>query len=469
VQLRDGEDAAAVAAEHHTNNGAQVEHVYATAIDGYGAAMSDQAAAAVAADPRVVSVVRDRRVHVAAETIPTGVGRSDAVGLGTVLGGTSKSVDADIAIVDTGIDLNQVDLNARAGTNCVSPGAAPQDGFGHGTHVAGIAAAKDDGNGVVGVAPGARVWAVKVLGNDGYGTWQGVACGLDWVAANAATIHVANLSLAGSGSNSTCTGSRGGNADVLHEAVCGAVAAGVTVVVAAGNESQDASNVIPAAYDEVITVSALGDSDGRAGGLGAKACGEIDDAMTSFSNYGPAVDMIAPGACILSTRSGGGTVVMSGTSMAAPHVAGAAADYLVGHPGATPAQVKAALRANGNTGWTGDKDAFKEPLLDLTFLGGSGPPTPPPSGGGVAPPTISASGTPGTWNKAKSSKVDLTWTGASTPKVEIRRDGALIITKKNNGAYTDKFNNKIGAGQTRTYNVCETGGSVCSADVVVKF
>ncbi len=153
------------------------------------------------------------------------------------------------------------------------------------------------------------------------------------------------------------------------------VAAGVTAVVAAGNESQDAAHEIPAAYPEVITVSAYADYDGRPGGVGSGDCGfpEVDDTMAFFSNFGSAVDIAAPGVCITSTvprfydRSG--YFVASGTSMASPHVAGAAALYIARHPYASPAGVRAALVAMAEPGpLPEDPDSFPEGLLNVRPL-----------------------------------------------------------------------------------------------------
>jgi subtilisin len=139
--------------------------------------------------------------------------------------------------------------------------------------------------------------------------------------------------------------------------------------VAAGNDSADASTSTPAAYDEVVTVSALADFDGQAGGGAPSTCrADEDDTFASFSNFGDDVDVIAPGVCITSTWMGGGYDTISGTSMAAPHVAGGAALYAATHPSATPAQVKAALIGSGSSDWdaSDDPDGTQEPLLDVS-------------------------------------------------------------------------------------------------------
>jgi subtilisin family serine protease len=219
---------------------------------------------------------------------------------------------------------------------------------------------------VVGVAPGARVWPVRVLNKNGRGTASDVICGIDYVTANAGEIEVASMSLGGPGTDGTCGET---NRDAMHQAICASVAAGVTYVVAAGNQSEDAANSVPAAYDEVITVSALADFNGQPGGGAAATCrNDQDDTFADFSNFGADVDLIAPGVCILSTWKGGGYNTISGTSMATPHVSGAAALYKANHPDASPAAVKAALQAAGNTNWiwpSQDSDGIQEKLVNV--------------------------------------------------------------------------------------------------------
>jgi subtilisin len=359
VTLKAG-DPDTVAREHTQRQGASVDHVYRYALHGYSAHMSAAAAARVAADSRVAAVVQDRTVSASAQIVPPGIDRVDADVSGAAAGNGSGAVDVDIAIIDTGIDPKHRDLNVVGGVNCIPGGLSYNDLYGHGTHVAGIAAAKDNRIGVVGVAPGARLWAVRVLNSQGSGTTASIVCGIDWVTQHASTIEVANMSLGGPGPEGSCTD--GG----LREAICRSTAAGVTYVVAAGNSSADAQSFVPATYDEVITVSAITDFDGKPGGLGAPTCAiGTDDTFAFFSNFGPDVDIAAPGVCVLSTWRGGGYNTISGTSMASPHVAGAAALYKSTHPAASPSDVKAALVAAGSFDWTGDPDATQEPLLNV--------------------------------------------------------------------------------------------------------
>lgn len=367
VTLEPGHNPKKEAARLSEQHGGRARHVYEHALRGFSFEASEQAAASLARNPKVRSVVADRRVAVAAQVTPTGIERIDGPLSGTISGNGSGSVDVDVAVIDTGIDVDHPDLNVVGGRNC-SKGSSFDDGNGHGTHVAGTVGAKDDGAGVVGVAPGARLWAVRVLDNRGSGSWSSVICGVDYVTGNASTIEVANMSLGGSGSEGSCTD--GG----LHEAICRSVKAGVTYVVAAGNSARDAKGDVPASYDEVITVSALADFDGKPGGGGAATCRmDVDDTLADFSNFGADIDLIAPGVCIHSTWTGGGYNTISGTSMASPHVAGAAALYKSDHPGASPAAVQSALGDLGNLDWNhaDDPDGTKETLLKVGALVGT--------------------------------------------------------------------------------------------------
>ena len=227
-------------------------------------------------------------------------------------------MDVDVAVIDTGIDLDHPDLNVVGGTNCVSffsaCGSGGDDGNGHGTHVAGTIGALDNEIGVVGVAPGARLWAVRVLNNNGTGTTSQIIAGMDWVTARASTIEVANMSISGGGSTS------------LDSAANRMADAGVAVAVAAGNNDADASGYSPARATKVLTVSAIADYDGLPGGLGqppSNFCLDQDDTLADFSNWGSTIEIAAPGCRILSTYLSGGYAWINGTSMASPHVAGA--------------------------------------------------------------------------------------------------------------------------------------------------
>jgi subtilisin len=319
--------------------GFRARHRYERALRGFSAKLAPGQVRALRADPRIAAVVPDRRVEAlgavalaAGDDAPAGVRRIRA-GSGTLV---RQASDVGVAVIDTGIDLDHPDLNAAHGKNCVSATASADDDEGHGTHVAGTIAARNDGAGVVGVAPGTRLYAVKVLDATGSGTWSQVICGIDWVATNAAAlgIKVANMSLGGPGSNDRNCGLTDG--DPLHQAICRLTQAGVLTVAAAGNDGWDIGDSppdAPASYPEVLTVTAIADTDGVGGAAGpAPSCSasDADDRYASFSNYATraadAAHMIAaPGVCIRSTLPGGGYGTASGTSMASPHVAGAVA------------------------------------------------------------------------------------------------------------------------------------------------
>lgn len=320
-------------------------------------------------DPRVEFVSEDRYVSIEAESLPTGVNRVNAENK------SNKGAGVHVAVIDTGIDTGHTDLhdNIAGGKNC-STGSSYRDQNGHGTHVAGTIAAIDNDRGVVGVAPSAKLWSVRVLDRNGSGTWSSVICGVDFVTSkapkNGGPITVANMSLGGGGTSDNNCGNS--NNDALHKAICKARDAGVTFVVAAGNSGTNASQSVPAAYDDaVITVSALADSDGKAGGVGGATSYGADDIFASFSNYGSPVDIAAPGVDIYSTWLSGRYKTISGTSMATPHVAGAAALYIATHPGALWAEVKNALVGAGESlgsGHTDPSGRHPEPVLRADSL-----------------------------------------------------------------------------------------------------
>ncbi len=337
-----------VAEEHARRYGATVSKIYRSALKGYAATIPDSRLASLRADSRVDFVAPDTKVSTF-DSAGTGIGRVRAVDK------ANNGTGVNVAVIDTGIDLDHPDLAANivGGTNCSKGNRGVYDDVnGHGTHVAGVIAAADNGAGVVGVAPEAKLWAVRVLDSGGSGSTSDVICGIDYVdsksPAKGGPITVANMSLGGWGSDDGNCGAT--NADAMHAAICRAVSDGVTFVVAAGNGMTDVNRIWPASYDEVLTVSALGDSDGAPCSGGAATAHSADDTFATFSNYAmSAADrahlIAAPGVGIYSTYKGGGYATLNGTSMASPHVAGAAALYVAAHPGATPAQVGSALRA----------------------------------------------------------------------------------------------------------------------------
>ncbi|MDT3397491.1 S8 family peptidase [Streptomyces sp. B1866] len=307
--------------------GGTIRRTYEAALNGYAVRLTAGQARRLAADPAVDQVVQDTAVSLdATQTSPPswGLDRVDQAGLpldGAYTYPDGAGAGATVYVIDTGVRISHSDLGGRAvdGYDAVDGDTVAQDGHGHGTHVATTAAGT-----AYGVAKAAKVVAVRVLDNNGSGTTSGVIAGIDWVTRNHRGPSVANLSLGGSASTA------------LDNAVRNSVASGVTYAVAAGNSSADASRYSPARVTEAITVGATTSSD----------------AKSSFSNYGPVLDLFAPGSGITAGWNTGDTATntISGTSMASPHVAGAAAVYLADHPAATPAQVSAALVSGATSG-----------------------------------------------------------------------------------------------------------------------
>jgi subtilisin len=349
--------------------GARVPRIFDSVIHGFTAIVPNkQVIDVLAKDPRVAYIEQDQRVQ-AFQTLPTGINRVDADLSPARSGDGSGSVNVDIAIIDTGIDLSHPDLNVYVQKTFVSGTSSANDDNGHGTHVAGIAAAKDNGYGVVGVAPGARLWAIKVLDSTGSGFISNIISGIDYIAKYSSLVDVANLSF-----GCECKSS------ALDNAINNAVGKGITFVVAAGNSHKDAFTFSPANNPNVIAVSAIADSDGKCGGRGPSTSYGRDDSFASFSNYGSTVDMAAPGVSILSTYKGKSYASMTGTSMSASHVTGGAALYKgTVNPSASPSAVKDALLnqgskistvcdGNGHGYFTGDPDPYHEPLLYARYL-----------------------------------------------------------------------------------------------------
>jgi subtilisin len=371
-------DSETVAREHALGFHARLR--YRSALRGFAARLSPQDVEQLKRDPQVAVVAPDSKLEALAavplargEIVPTGIAR---VGAASQTSAREPSSVA-IAVLDTGVDLNNPDLNVQSGINCIKSGLADDD-HGHGTFVSAVAAARNDGHGIVGVAPGTKVYAVKVLDSHGLGFDSEIICGIDWVTAHAAAlgIRVANLSLGGPGPRSSCAG------DPLHAAICGSTASGVLYTVAAGNDGRDFGGnppEEPASYPEVLTVTAMSDNDGTPGGTGGPpTCisGESDDSVASFSDYGSAAmdvahTIAAPGVCILSEIPPNGYLVESGTSNAAPHAAGVAA-LCLGEQGAagpcaglTPSQIVQKLRSDAAAHATSSNGFIGDPLHAL--------------------------------------------------------------------------------------------------------
>lgn len=384
------DDVAGTAADLLAPLGRAPVFVYEHALKGFSVQLDAAQAATLARAPGVEFVEQDRTFTVAGTStsglaVPTGVARVGAA----VGSGRGTVVDADVAVLDTGVDAAHPDLNVHRLVDCTEPVpaasssswiprllvpsssgrdrevCAPDQGAdesGHGTHVAGVIGARDDGRGVVGVAPGVRLWAIKVLDPVEGGSTSHIVAGLDHAAEHARELEVVNLSFAARG-----------RSESTDRAIEGATRAGLVVVAAAGNAGEPASWFTPANAPTTITVSAITDLDGRPGGRGDGTCRGADDRFATYSNYGRRVTIAAPGSCILSTAIGGGTARYSGTSVAAPHVAGAAARHIAssGEPRTSKRWARTrdvllsrATPQSGPCGFAGGRSG--EPLLRLS-------------------------------------------------------------------------------------------------------
>lgn len=308
--------------------GGSVKKTFKSALDGYTVELSAAEARRLAADPAVATVEQNRTVRADATqtNAPWGLDRIDQTSLplsGTYTYPDTAGSGVTAYVIDTGVRITHSEISGRAvnGYDAVDRDNTAQDGNGHGTHVATTIAGK-----TYGVAKKAKIVAVRVLDNNGSGTTAGVIAGIDWVTGNhtAGAPAVANMSLGGGASTS------------LDNAVKNSIADGVSYAVAAGNEGVNASSSSPARVPAAITVGATSNTDAKA----------------SWSNYGSVLDIFAPGVSIKAGWHTGDTATntISGTSMATPHVAGAAAVYLAGHSSATPAQVSSALVNGATTG-----------------------------------------------------------------------------------------------------------------------
>ncbi len=395
VVLEKGVDPAAVAASY----GLQTRHEYRFALSGFSAELPDNVRLALEQNPQVrwvepvkmyyLDVVKGKGgpkpckgkkcppppppQPIDACDQPTGDPTSNdpldelygIVHVNAPLSNTwiNSPVNVDIAILDSGADTDHEDLCVHNAVGFTGEGW--EDNNGHGTHTSGTAGARDDnapGGEVVGVAPTARIWSVKVCTAFGGCPGDALLDGIDYVTANADQIEVANMSLGGGGSDTPhdpddCDAISG---DAFHFAICESVKAGVTYVVSAGNSNANAANFTPAAYDEVITVSAS----------------DINENEASFSNWGPDVDLIAPGVNIKSTLPNNSYGNASGTSMSSPHVAGGAAVFIAHYMALngvrpSPTVVRETLVADGRPWdgqWLGDPqpDTHPEPMLDIS-------------------------------------------------------------------------------------------------------
>ena len=336
--------------------GAQADYVYGAALKGFAATMTPEAVERLRQDPRVKYIQEDGVVHTTTTQSPAtwGLDRVDQRNLPLSNSYTYNNTGSGVHFygIDTGIRGTHNEFTGRmgAGANFIPDGNGTNDCNGHGTHTASTAAGT-----TYGVAKGMTIHPVRVLDCFGSGTYAQVIAGIDWVTANRILPAVANMSLGGGFDQPT------------NDAVTASIAAGVVYSISSGNSSASACNFSPASTPNAITVNATTITDARAG----------------FSNFGTCTDIFAPGNNVTGAynTSNTATAVLSGTSMAAPHVAGVAGLYLQANPGSTPAQVASALTSNATLNKvTSPGTGSPNRLLFMGFIGGGGPPP-----GNIAP------------------------------------------------------------------------------------
>ena len=324
-----------------TAYGGSLHYSYGTAIKGFAATLSPEAVEQLRRNPQVKYVAEDgwSTPDATQHSATWGLDRTDqrALPLDSTFSYTSTGAGVNVYVIDSGIRTTHNEFGGRAsvGTDFVGDGQNGQDCNGHGTHVAGTIAGS-----TYGVAKGAKVISVRIFGCTGGSPSSRTVAAIDWVTANAQKPAVVNMSLGGSLNT------------VTNDAVAASIASGIVYTVSAGNESIDACTKSPASAPGAITV----------------ASSTRTDARSSFSNWGSCVDLFAPGSDITSAwwNTDAATNVISGTSMAAPHVAGVAAVYMETNPTATPSAVAQAILNAGTTGVIGDVAGSPNILLHLT-------------------------------------------------------------------------------------------------------
>jgi aqualysin 1 len=434
VVFRDGiRDPRALTDSLLRGSGGSLLYRYETALQGFAATLPSAAVEGIRRNPNVAYVEQDAVVTIVEtqEGATWGLDRIDQrdlpLGESYVYTRTGKGVTA--YVIDTGILGTHVDFGGRVrqGFDAIGGRGAGTDCNGHGTHVAGTI-----GGATWGVAKEVDLVAVRVLDCRGSGSYSGVIAGVDWVTKYAPRPSVANMSLGG------------GYSQALNAAVTNSITAGVVYAVAAGNDGADACTKSPASAPAALTVAATAATDSRA----------------SWSNFGTCVDIFAPGVNITSAwhTSTTATNTISGTSMASPHVAGAAALYLEVDATATPAAIEKLLEDRATSGKVGSAGTGTPDLL--LYTGSENVVLNDPTVGGI---TLAAGG----YKVKRVMYADLTWAGAAGTHVDVYRNGTIVVTTDNDGAHTDKIGN-VG-GSSYTYRVCEAGTNSCSNSATVSF
>ncbi|MFC5193160.1 S8 family peptidase [Algoriphagus aquatilis] len=413
----------------------QIGQVYGHVVTGFAATLTPAQVEALRKDDKVDHIEEDGLVYANAEVTQSpatwGLDRVDQATrpLSNSYSYTHTGQGVKVFILDTGIKYDHVDFEGRAIQGYSGYNDDGSDKQGHGTHVAGTVGSK-----TYGIAKKATLVSVKVLGDTGSGSWSTVIAGMNWVVANKGTSPaVVNMSLGGGGSSLS-----------INTAVKNLYDARVPVIVAAGNDNADASGFTPANAPEAYAVGASTSSDAR----------------SSFSNFGTTVRLFAPGSGITSTAVNGGTATYSGTSMASPHVAGAAALLLQANPTATALQIYELISANATKNVINPNASSTTTNLLFTKSTATVTPAPEP-----APITLSA-----TWSKVSGRlRVNLTYSGfTSGQKVDIYRDNVRITTTTKLTNFTDQTSLR-GSGSV-TYKVCVSGSSsACSPEVKVDY
>lgn len=444
----DVEPASAAYGLASAHNGS-VGFIYRHALNGFSISVPEAAAIAISKNPQVKYVEEDGIVSVTAtqSNATWGLDRIDQRDrpLDTFYSYNATGAGINAYILDTGIRTSHTEFGIRAsvGFDSVGDGRNGSDCNGHGTHVAGTV-----GGTTYGVAKSVNLIAVRVLNCQGSGTWSGVIAGIDWVTANHVKPAVANMSLGG-GANSS-----------VDTAVQNSIAAGVTYVVAAGNSNANACNSSPARVPAALTIGATTSTDAKA----------------SYSNFGSCVDLFAPGSSITSAWYTSNTAIntISGTSMASPHVAGAAALYLETSPGASPSEVEQAIESNATpnkiTGLSGTPNLL---LYTLNFGGGT---TPPPNNPPTSSFTFSTTGLTASFNGSGSTDSDGTITtyswnfgdGTNGSGVTVNHTYAVAGTYSVTLTVTDDDGATDSASQSVTVNSSSSGITLSAVGYKVK-